>query len=461
MPSPVNITLENLEPQVIRLQLELAPEDYKPAVDKALKNYAHKAVLPGFRQGKAPMGMIRRIAGISTVIQESTHIVQHKLEDYLKDSEIDVLGQIVPVSELEEADFDVNCEKTLAFQFDIAVMPKLELNLKLEKPVTRYKIVADDAAIDAEIEKIQRDHAVSEYPESVEAGDWVIGIVTTDELSASEGEPQGEGEASEKPRDIYISLNPERHGEAALAPLIGLGVGDSAPYDLKIFGDDAEKISETIYANAEDIATLIQAPETRLVIKRIVRSVPHELNEELFKKVFGEDTDILTEETLRARMRERAEAQLSALSKGRFRDALFKELLAANPFELPEDFLKQQLAEGEEDVTEGDVDGLFEAQREGYNFRVLINNLNRLYPETLPSSEQVEQGLKDFYAGAFNGEVDDEKFREFVRYINNDEKLRGSIMNRIYEETMFGVLEREVPSETVEISREEYETLED
>ena len=59
----MNIAFENHDKVNGQLTVTIEAEDYKEAVEKKLKEYRKKAVMPGFRPGNVPMNMIKRQYG--------------------------------------------------------------------------------------------------------------------------------------------------------------------------------------------------------------------------------------------------------------------------------------------------------------------------------------------------------------------------------------------------------------
>ena len=57
----MNITRENLGELDLSIRVDIAENDYADKVAKQLKEYQHKATVPGFRKGMAPLALIQRI----------------------------------------------------------------------------------------------------------------------------------------------------------------------------------------------------------------------------------------------------------------------------------------------------------------------------------------------------------------------------------------------------------------
>ena len=57
----MNITREKLSDLELCIKVDIEENDYIENVNKQLKEYQHKATIPGFRKGMAPKGLIERM----------------------------------------------------------------------------------------------------------------------------------------------------------------------------------------------------------------------------------------------------------------------------------------------------------------------------------------------------------------------------------------------------------------
>jgi len=55
----VEISLNKHSKNQASIKIKLIVADYQPKVDNKLKDYARKAVIRGFRPGKAPLSMVK------------------------------------------------------------------------------------------------------------------------------------------------------------------------------------------------------------------------------------------------------------------------------------------------------------------------------------------------------------------------------------------------------------------
>ena len=66
----VDITLEKADETNASLKITLTPADYKPEVDKKLKDYSRKVQLKGFRPGHVPASLVQKMYGKSILVDE-------------------------------------------------------------------------------------------------------------------------------------------------------------------------------------------------------------------------------------------------------------------------------------------------------------------------------------------------------------------------------------------------------
>ena len=65
------------------IKINLSREDFQPAVDQKVKELSKTVNLKGFRPGKVPAGMIRKLYGTSLIVEQLNKVVSGQLNDYL------------------------------------------------------------------------------------------------------------------------------------------------------------------------------------------------------------------------------------------------------------------------------------------------------------------------------------------------------------------------------------------
>ena len=109
---------------IITIAIEQA--DYQPSVDKALNQFRNRAEIPGFRKGKVPKGVIQKMYGKSVLAEEINKLVSEKLFTYIKENDLNVLGEPLP-NETEQKQLDFDNDVDFEFLFDVAIAPEFEL----------------------------------------------------------------------------------------------------------------------------------------------------------------------------------------------------------------------------------------------------------------------------------------------------------------------------------------------
>ena len=93
----MEITVDKHTANQASIKIKLIEADYQPKVDAKLKDYAKKAVIRGFRPGKAPVTMVKSMYGVSLLVEEINTILGESLNNYLKEQTFKVLGEPLPV----------------------------------------------------------------------------------------------------------------------------------------------------------------------------------------------------------------------------------------------------------------------------------------------------------------------------------------------------------------------------
>ncbi|VTQ04120.1 trigger factor family protein [Sphingobacterium daejeonense] len=115
----MNISHQNIDDINANIQVEIAPEDYNPQVDKAIKDQAKQAKLPGFRPGMVPTGHIKRLYGKAILFDEINKIINDKIAEYISEQKLEVLGQPLPKEEDKDGQYNWDFKDTFNFDYEI------------------------------------------------------------------------------------------------------------------------------------------------------------------------------------------------------------------------------------------------------------------------------------------------------------------------------------------------------
>lgn len=344
----MKISFENPDKINGLLTIVVEEEDYKNDVEKTLKDYRKKANVPGFRPGQAPMGMIKRQFGPSVKMEAVNKIIGQQIYKYVQDNKIQMLGE--PLTSEKQAPVDIEKDGPYTFMFDIAVAPEMKVSLTGRDKVDYYKIVVDDKTIDRQVDMLASRSGSYEKAENYEGNDMLKGDLR--ELDENGNTKEG-GITVESAvlMPSYIKVDDQKK------LFDGAKLGDIITFNpRKAYPDNDTEVSQLLKIERDAVKDM--ESEFSYQITEIQRFKKHEVNEELFKQVFGEDTDVKDEAAFRAKIAEGLNEQLvndsdfkflldvrahceKKVGKLEYPDALLKRIMLANNKGKGEDFVEK------------------------------------------------------------------------------------------------------------------------
>ena len=342
----MKISFENPDKINGLLTIVVEEEDYKNDVEKTLKDYRKKANVPGFRPGQAPMGMIKRQFGPSVKMDAVNKLIGQQIYKYVQDNKIQMLGE--PLTSEKQAPVDIEKDGPYTFMFDIAVAPEMKVSLTGRDKVDYYKIVVDDKTIDQQVEMLASRAGSYEKAENYEGNDMLKGDLR--ELDENGNTKEG-GITVESAvlMPSYIKVDEQKN------LFEGAKLGDIITFNpRKAYPDNDTELSQLLKIERDAAKDMVS--DFSYQITEIQRFKKHEVNEELFKQVFGEDTDVKDEAAFRAKIAEGLNAQLvndsdykflldvrahceKKVGKLEYPDALLKRIMLANNKDKGEKFV--------------------------------------------------------------------------------------------------------------------------
>lgn len=173
----MNITLNKQNSTEGSLNIVLTETDYLPKVEEKVKDYSRKASIKGFRQGKVPAGVIKKMFGKSILVEEVNHLISHSISDYIKNNKLKVLGDPIP-NEEKARTIDWDNQKDFEFEFQIGMVEDFKVDLSTKVKVTSHPIEIDQKVIDETLTDIKRRYGKVSYPEVSEAQDNLFGEIS-------------------------------------------------------------------------------------------------------------------------------------------------------------------------------------------------------------------------------------------------------------------------------------------
>ncbi|HBZ67736.1 MAG TPA: trigger factor [Bacteroidales bacterium] len=322
----MNIIRENKGDLNVSLTIKIEEADYSPKVEKTLKDYRRKANVPGFRPGMVPASVIKKMYGKSIAAEEVNKLISESIEEYIKTENLKILGQPLPNYDVNQP-MDFDNQTSFDFTVDMGLAPEFTVDLTgFETPHTL--IIAEEEQIDAMVKNICSRHGEILDVETAEPGDRLFGKF--DQLDESGNVLEG-GLSSSRSFDSSEIVD-----EDTKALFLKVAKGARIRFSpLKAVGEES-KVAPFLAMKAEDVAGVNS--DFQFEVESISRNIPHEINEELYKKAFPKE-EINSEADFRNIIGKAISLEMQGQADRYFYQTAVNNIIEHNKLPLPDDFL--------------------------------------------------------------------------------------------------------------------------
>jgi trigger factor len=328
----MNVTFEKKDDLNGTISVKISTEDYLANYDKRLRDYSKKANIPGFRAGHAPKSMIEKMVGNNLLLEEINTLASKGLFDYIEENKLNVLGQPVMNDDTKIDELTKTAEYT--FSFDIGLSPEIALNISAADTFTKYTVEVTPEMIGDEVERMTKRFGNLVDVDVVGENDMVYVGLT--ELLESGEALEGGVDAESVPVAVNTITN-----EEIKAKVLAAKKGDTFTVNIfGLFNNDEGEMSHALGVQKQTIGDL--SPDFKLELKEIKHTEKAELNQELFDKLYGENT-ITSEEELREKLKAEILGYFDQQAQHLLEHELFYHLVAKHNITLPDAFLKRWL----------------------------------------------------------------------------------------------------------------------
>ncbi len=450
----MNITQEKTGDLTVTLKMEVSESDYSEKYISELKNHRRKASMPGFRPGKVPMGLIRQKFGTAILLEEVNKLVSEKLNAYIADNKLDLLGS--PLANTERDPQDFSRQKDFNFYFDLGLSPEVKIDFKEYSAVDYFKIIVDEDIITTQVDGIRKRSGKPTEQDEVEKDDMIH--VKIDELN-EDGKIR-EGGIS----NSTIVLTSFIKKQEILDQVIGSKVGDVVIFNpLDASGNSTETAA---MLGIEKEAAKNMKNDFQFEITKIERNIPAELGEELYKLAFPKDAIKSEEEffdKVRGELMKANEAESNRLFARTALDKLFDE----TEINLPDEFLKKWLfVSNEGKISMEEIEKGYDGYNKAMKMEILEKRLIALNSGLKISDDDVKTEIKNYFKGYFlpnqeNSEVDNpamvEQLEEIANnYLEKNKEETKKIYNELFNRRLSEFLKSEMTLLEKDVTHDEF-----
>jgi trigger factor len=410
----MNISQEKIDNLNAVVKININPEDYQPRVEKAIKDHAKKAKIPGFRAGMVPASHIKKMYGKSILVDEINNMLSDTLNKYLEDEKLEVLGQPLPKIE-DEKSYNWDFADDFEFKYEVGLAPAFSIDFSSKDKLTQYTIKVDEDTLASRIKNIRKSYGKMTNPDVSADDDVLYGDLAQLSPDGSVFEDGITNTASVRLDQIL--------DEKIKASLIGLKKDDVVTLDIqKAFDNDVAKVAGLLKIDEETAADL--KSNFSLTVKNVNRLEESDLNQEFFDKLFGEGT-VTTEEGFRAKITEELESMMVQDAERKLQDDIYKYGLDKVNFELPDEFLKRWLKATNEKLTAEELAGGYKDFAQNLKWTLIENkilkenNIEIKYEDVLAlAKERLGQQFRMYSPQG----IDDAQLSQYaVQYLQNKE----------------------------------------
>lgn len=425
----------------LQVTMNVSAEDYTPAEQKALSEHKKTAEFKGFRKGKVPMSLIKKLFGDRVLVESVNKVIGEGLNNFIKENNLKIVGE--PLSSEDQPEIEWLSGNDFVFKFDLATTPEVNFEIGKDDKVSYYEIDVTKEAKNEMRENMLKQFGSLQEGEVAKEDDFVI-------ADLSNGEKSVEG--------AYISVR-NVAGEAH-KHFLGSKPGDE--FDINIneaFTDDTDRAA-MLKVKKEEFEGI--QPVFKVKVVNVKTYVPAEESQDVYDKIFGKDKvhsseefDAAIEERLKENYKQEADYRLSKDLRNYFMDK-------AN-ISLPEAFLKRWLYQTNEGkFTMEDIEKEFDAFLADFRWQMVrsfvIDKYN-LKIEEKDIKEAAEAYVAYQYAMYGMGNVPEELIKQAAGQVLTDNRQARQIEENVETQKVVAALKENITLDNKKISVEKFREL--
>nr|WP_319400523.1 trigger factor [uncultured Carboxylicivirga sp.] len=449
----MNISKENIDALNAVIKLTVEKDDYAKKVDDVLKDYRKRVNMPGFRPGKVPAGVVKKMYGKAVIADEVNKLVSESIHSYIVENNLDLLGEPLPSESQELIDFDTT--EKFEFAFDIALAPEVDVKLTKREKLPLYTIEITDEMLASQVDSVAGRFGTTDKVEEVTEKSMVKGDFA--ELN-DKGDVVEEGITKEA---AVISLSIIKD-DAEKAKLVGAKAGDVITFNpKKAFPNDTE-ITYMLGVEKEVAESLNS--DFQFTITEVTEFKQPEMNQDLFDKAFGEGV-VKSEEEFKEKVKSDFANMLAMETEYRFTVDAKEKLMGKVEVEFPEAFLKRWLMatnRENEQLNEETLENEMPHFLEDLKWQLIRNSLVKANELKVEEADVVEYAKKSariqFMQYGLNN-VPDEHLENYAKEMIQKEEQRRQMAEGAINDKVMDFIKESVKLEEKEISREDFNKL--
>jgi trigger factor len=291
------------------IQIQTTASEITPNLEEAYKRYQAKIEIKGFRKGKAPLDLVKRIYGESIEYDSLNTIASDVYRKIVKERDI------FPIGEPVLTDLDYKRGELLTFKVKYEIKPKIELkeyrNIPVEKLI--HKVTEDE--VTSELLRLRKSNSTLDPAESVTDDEH---LVTADVQQLDES---GSPLIGKTTPDARFYLANETLSPDIKDALKNVKAGDVRKVNIEQTHDD--------HQHKEFL---------ELSVKKIEKVVLPNLDDEFVKKITKEKITSVSD--FKIQLQKDIDKYWHDQSERKLLDSIIGEIVRRHEFSVPESLIK-------------------------------------------------------------------------------------------------------------------------
>ena len=446
----MNISLQNVDKVSAVLTVQIEKADYQEKVEKTLKKLRQNVNMPGFRKGMVPMTLLKKQYGTSVLVEEVDKLMQEKVNEYIRENKVDMLGAPLP----KESNVDFANDENFEFSFDIALAPEFTVDLSAADTIDYYDINVTDEMVYQQVKLYTQRTAKYEKVEDYQDNDLLKGLLAEldENGNTKEGGIQVEGAVM---MPTYMKNDDQK------AVFNGAKVNTVLVFNPSVAFDNNEaELSSLLKIKKEEVGA--HTGNFSFQIEEITRMIPGDLNQELFDQVLGEGK-AHSEEEFRAQIKETIAKQYEA-------DSDYKFLIDVRSYvsgkigklQFADELMKRIMLENNKDKGEEFVSEHYEKSLEELTWHLIKEKLvaaNGIKIEQADINEMAKEATRAQFAQYGMINVPDELLDNYSKEMLKKRESVEALVNRAVESKLAEALKAQVTLNHKAVSAEEFNKM--
>lgn len=447
----MKITRNNVDDLNAVLTVVISPDDYQENINKTIKEQAKKAKLPGYRPGMVPPAHIKKMYGKGILVEEINKTLSDAVNNYIKQNEIEILGQ--PLPKEDDTTFNWEFDEQYTFNYELGIAPPVTLEFTSKDKITQYVIKIDEETLDARIKNLRRSYGKMTNPEIVEEGDVIYGEFE---------QLQNDGSVLENGVKVTSSLRLDLiQDDVFKAILLGLKKDDVVDsFDLVNAVNNEDQLRRIL--KLDDEGAIIPQSAFKLTVKNINRLEESDLNEDFYKKVFGEENTVATEEEFREKIKGELEAMMVQDADRKLAADLYKYGTEKNVMVLPDEFLKRWLKATNKDLTDEELDKGYDDFAKNLKWTLVENKIikdNKIEIKYEDVFEAAKQRLDAQFRMYSPTPIAEDQLAQYAAQYLKESNNANQVFDEVKSNKVFGHLKTIITLEQKDIDYKDFQEL--